>query len=136
MSEVDDFLSLTMPRLMDAERALHNGDAGPRLAMWSENEPVTLFGAWFSDVGRDDVSRVFTTLASRFSECTEYDVEMVAAGTSGDLAYTVAYEHTKVSVEGDPRQLHLRVSQIYRREQGEWKPVHRHGDEVVTDRAR
>jgi ketosteroid isomerase-like protein len=27
----------------------------------------------------------------------------------------------------------LRVTQIYRREDGEWKLVHRHGDELAAD---
>ena len=45
MSETGDFLAATMPQLTDAEIAMHNGDAAPRIAMWSPNEPVTLFGA-------------------------------------------------------------------------------------------
>ena len=133
MSEVDDFLSQTMPRLVEAEMALHNGDAEPRLGMWSRNDPVTLFGAWLSDAGWDDVSGTFRVLASRFSDCTAYDLEIVAAGASGDLAYTVAYEHTTASVEGTPRTYTLRVTQIYRREDGEWKLAHRHGDELAAD---
>jgi ketosteroid isomerase-like protein len=133
MGEVDDFLSQTMPRLMEAERALHNGDAEPRLAMWSRNDPVTLFGAWLSDTGWEDVSRTFRVLASRFSDCTAYNMDIVAAGAGGDLAYTVAYEHTTVSVEGSPRTYTLRVTQIYRHEDGEWRLVHRHGDELAAD---
>ena len=132
MSEVDDFLSETMPRLMEAERALHNGNAEPRFAMWSRNDPVTLFGAWLSDAGWEDVSRTFQDLESRFSDCTSYEMGIVAAGASGDLAFTVAYEHTTASVEGTPRTYILRVTQIYRREGGEWKVVHRHGDELAT----
>jgi ketosteroid isomerase-like protein len=132
VSEVDDFLSQITPRLMQAEKALHNGDAEPRLAMWSRRDPVTLFGAWLSDTGWDDVSSTFRVLASRFSDCKAYDVDIVAAGASGDLAYTVAYEHTTVSVEGAPRTYTLRVTQVYRREDGEWKLAHRHGDELAT----
>jgi ketosteroid isomerase-like protein len=133
MSEVDDFLSGTIPRLMQAEKAIHNGDVEPRLAMWSRNDPVTLFGAWLSDAGWEDVNRTFHELASRFSDCTSYDVDIIAAGASGDLAYTVGYEHTSTSVEGVPRTYTLRVTQIYRREDGEWKLVHRHGDELAAD---
>ena len=33
-------------------------------------------------------------VASQFSEFTEYNFELVAAGASGDLAYTVGYEHS------------------------------------------
>jgi ketosteroid isomerase-like protein len=133
MSEVDDFLGQTMPRFVEAERALHNGDVEPRLAMWSRNDPVTVFGAWLSDKGWEDVSHLFRELASRFSDCTAYQLDLVAAGSSGDLAYTVTYEHTTASVEGAPRTYMLRVTQVYRREDGEWKLVHRHGDELATD---
>jgi hypothetical protein len=34
-TEVNEFLMATMPRLNEAKKTLHNGDAGPRLAMWS-----------------------------------------------------------------------------------------------------
>ena len=44
MSETEKFLAATMPRLTEAEIAIHNGDAGPRIAMWSRDEPVTLQG--------------------------------------------------------------------------------------------
>lgn len=124
MSEVDDFLSGTMPRLMHAERAIHDGDAAPRLAMWSHKDPVTLFGAVNSNTGWQEVSRTFEVLASRFSDCRAYDVDVVAVGASGDLGYTVAYEHTSASIEGTPKTYVLRVTQIYRREDGEWKVVH------------
>ncbi len=131
MSEVDDFLAQTMPRQVEAEKAMHNGDAGPRLAMWSHGDPVTLFGAWVSKSGWEEVSRTFPWLASRMAACSAYEVELVAAGASGDLAYTVAYEHTTASVEGRPPAAYtLRVTHVYRREDGDWRVVHRHGDRV------
>src|SRR4029434_6971046 len=61
-------------------------------------------------------------------------VELLAAGVSGDLAYTVELEHTSVSVDGVPVEPYtLRVTQVYRREDGEWKVVHRHGDQIPFD---
>src|SRR5688572_20319037 len=131
MDECEEFLAETMPRLMEAEKALHNGDVAPRLAMWSHNDPVTLFGAWLSDTGWSEVSNAFERVAARFSDCTAYEIELVAAGASGDLAYTVVYEHTTACIEGTERAYTLRVTQLYRREQGEWKVVHRHGDELA-----
>src|SRR5262249_17021932 len=109
VGEVDDFQGVMMPRLIAAETALHNGDVEPRLTLWSRTDPVTLFGAWLSDAGWEDVSNAFRVLASRFSDCTSYDIEIVAAGASGDLAYTVAYENTSASIEGVPRTYTLRV---------------------------
>lgn len=131
MSELDDFLASTMPRQVQAETAMHNGDAGPRTAMWSQKDPVTLFGAMVSRSGWEDLSATFGWLASRFSDCSAYDIELVAAGASGDLAYTVAYEYTTASVEGRPPvSYRLRVTHVYRREDGEWRVVHRHGDSL------
>jgi len=102
MSDVDDFLAEIHPRLVAELQALHNGDPQPRLAMWSTKDPVTLFGAGMSGRGWDKVSGIFRLIASRWSDCTDQRVEMLAAGVSGDLAYTVELEHTSVSLDGVP----------------------------------
>jgi ketosteroid isomerase-like protein len=134
MSELEDFLAATLPRQLKAEEALHNGDVTPRLEMWSQQDPVTVFGAMRNDIGSEDVRRVFRWLATRFSNLTDYRFELVAAGTSGDLAYTLGYEHFSHSMDGVPIQPStLRVTHVYRRENGEWKIVHRHADQVPID---
>jgi ketosteroid isomerase-like protein len=129
MSELDDFLTPTLARQLEAEKALINGDPGPRLAMWSTQEPVTVFGAEQTVIGSEEARQVFRWLATRFSNLTDYRFELVATGASGDLAYTVGYEHITVSMDGGPvAPLTLRVTHLYRREDGEWKIVHRHAD--------
>jgi ketosteroid isomerase-like protein len=130
VSERDDLIAWVGSRLKEAEVALHNGDAAPRLAIWSSKEPVTVLGAWRSASGSEEVRNMFRRLESTFSDCTSYSHEVVAAEVIGDLGYTVGYEHTSASVNGEPRQYSLRVTQIYRREEGEWKVVHRHADTV------
>jgi ketosteroid isomerase-like protein len=128
-AEVDDFLAATMPRLNEVEIALHNGDAGPRIAMWSHNDPVTVFGAALNRAGWTEIGAIFERLGSSFSNCTSYQNEVVAAGASGDLAYIVAFEHTTASLNGEPPEPYvLRVTTVFRREDGEWKVVHRHAD--------
>jgi hypothetical protein len=63
-----------------------------------------------------------------------HSLELIAAGASGDLAYTVGVERTDLSVDGGPpHSTKLRVTHVYRREYGEWKIVHRHGDYVPLD---
>ncbi|MCV2490773.1 nuclear transport factor 2 family protein [Geodermatophilus sp. YIM 151500] len=133
MSELDDFLAWVGSRLRDAESALHDGDAAPRLAIWSRREPVTVLGAWSSAGGQEEVRALFTELAKGFSDCTSYTYEIVAADVIGDMAYTVGYEHTQASVNGEPRTYSLRATQIYRREDAEWRVAHRHAD-TVADR--
>jgi ketosteroid isomerase-like protein len=57
------------------------------------------------------------------------EYEVLAAGASGDLAYIVGIEHTTASIGGAaPKSYSLRATTIFRREDGEWKVVHRHGD--------
>ena len=55
MSDKEDFLEWASSRLRNAEEALHNGDAAPRLAIWSEKDPVSVFGAWKSTHGQEEV---------------------------------------------------------------------------------
>ena len=82
MSDLDDFLATTLDRQIKAEEAVHNGDLGPRLAMWSTKDPVTVFGAVRSATGWDEVSQLFGWLGEHFSDCTAYRFELVAAGVS------------------------------------------------------
>jgi ketosteroid isomerase-like protein len=128
MSDADGFLEWFRTRHQEAEDALHAGDAGPRLETWSTEEPVTLFGAWFSAVGPGQAREVFRRLATTFSDFHDATYELLAHGVSGDLAYTVGREHTSTSIDGVPRHYVLRATQVYRREDDEWKVVHRHAD--------
>jgi ketosteroid isomerase-like protein len=129
VSEAEDFLKSVLPRLTEADTAFHNGDARPRIAIWSRKDPVTLFGALLTKGGWQEVGPAFEWLASRFSNCESFEYEVIAAGASGDLAYLVGIERTKASVGGAaPEAYALRVTTIFRRENGEWKAVHRHGD--------
>jgi ketosteroid isomerase-like protein len=54
--------------------------------------------------------------------------EIAAADVVGDMALTVGYERTQASINGEPRRYVLRVTQVYRREDGDWKVAHRHAD--------
>jgi ketosteroid isomerase-like protein len=70
------------------------------------------------------VSSTFGWLANRFSELCDYEFELLAVGASGGLAYTVGLEHKTVVADGEPRTYTLRVTHVYRREDGRWKIVH------------
>ena|SRR5687768_11500627 len=131
MADSDDFLAWVTSALYDAELAIHNGDAAPRRALWSREEAVSVLGAWRNAFGQQELDDLFTSLARQFSDCTSYNFELLAYGVVGDMAYTAGLEHTSASVDGEPRSYVLRATQIYRREGGEWKVVHRHGDTVT-----
>ena len=131
MTDVDEFLEAVLPPLTAADTAIHNGDAGPRIALWSREDPVTLFGAVRTKTGWREIAPVFEWLASRFSNCESFEYEVLAAGVSGDLAYIAGVEHTTAAVgDAPPQAYELRVTTVFRREDGEWRVVHRHADPV------
>ncbi len=132
MTNRDDFLAWVKTTLYEAELALHNGDAAPRRALWSRNEPVSVLGAWRSASGQDELNELFNALGRSFSDCTSYAFELHAYDVVGDMAYTAGLEHTTASVDGRSRSYTLRATQVYRREDGRWKVAHRHAD-TVTD---
>jgi len=131
VTEREDFLAWIKTTLHEAELALHNGDATPRRALWSRNEPVSVLGAWRNANGQQELDELFTSLAASFSDCTSFAFELQAYDVIGDMAYTAGLEHISASMNGEPRTYTLRVTQVYRRENGEWRVAHRHGDTVL-----
>ncbi len=131
MADSDEFLAWVRSALHEAELSLHNGDASPRRALWSRNDPVSVLGAWRNAFGQQELNDLFTSLERQFSDCTSYKFELLAYDVVGGMAYTAGLEHTSASVDGQPRSYILRATQVYRREGGEWKVAHRHADSVT-----
>jgi ketosteroid isomerase-like protein len=131
MTDRKEFLVWVRTALYEAELALHNGDPSLRRALWSRNEPVSVLGAWRNARGKQEIDELFTTLGNSFSDCTSYAFDLQAYDVLGDMAYTAGLEHTTASVDGLPRTYTLRATQVYRRESGEWRVAHRHGDTVT-----
>jgi ketosteroid isomerase-like protein len=131
MADRGDFLSWVKTALYEAELALHNGDPAPRRALWSRKEPVSVLGAWRNALGQQELDELFTSLGKSFSDCTSYTFELLAYDVVGAMAYTAGLERTSASVDGQPRTYTLRATQVYRREDGEWRVAHRHADTVT-----
>jgi ketosteroid isomerase-like protein len=131
MNDTTQFLEEMLPRIHEAETALHDGDAGPRFRMWSHTDPVTVFGAVHSPIGWAEVGPMFERLAANFANCRSCEWDVVAADVGRDFAYLLAIERTTASVGGsEPTPYVLRSTTIFRREDGDWKIVHRHADPV------
>lgn len=131
--ELDSFTQTTLARQRLADEAAYAGDPEPYVRMWSQQDPVSLFGAFGPcKTGWAEVSRTLRWAVTRFSDGDmTTDLEVAYAGA--DLAYTVGYEHTSASWDGVPLEPYtLRVTHAYRREDGEWKIVHRHADVPPT----
>lgn len=127
---LEAFLEEVLPVLRAAEIALHEGNAEPRKELWSQAEPVSLFGAEVDHFGREKLDPAFDWVASRFSACESLEYDILAAGVSHDLGYLVAYEHITATVNGQPVTYSLRAITVFRREAGQWRVAHRHGDSL------
>jgi len=79
------------------------------------------------------VDELFSALGQGFSNCPSYDFEFQAYDVVADMSYTAGLEHSSISVDGEPRTYTLRATPVYRREDGQWKVAHRHGDTVIPD---
>jgi len=125
-----------LSRERSAEAAIYRGDPGPFKELWSRGDDISLFGAFGPcKKGWRQVGKTVEWVAGRYREgvvTAEYEVVYEGA----DLAYTVGYEIGDVILDGAPMiRQRLRVTQIYRREDGEWRLVHRHGDFAPADQS-
>jgi hypothetical protein len=72
MAEPEDFHRDFLPRFIDAQRVFHDGDPEPNLALWSTEDPVTLFAArGLVDSGTEPVTETFRFVASTFSDVAD-----------------------------------------------------------------
>jgi ketosteroid isomerase-like protein len=125
----------TLSREQSAEAAIYQGDPEQFNALWARADDISLFGAFGPcKKGWPQVSKTVDWVASRYREgAVTAEYEVVHEGA--DLAYTVGYEIGDVVLDGAPTRQRLRVTQIYRRENGQWHLVHRHGDFAPTDQS-
>ncbi|HEX6149636.1 nuclear transport factor 2 family protein [Nocardioides sp.] len=130
MAELEDFHHDFLPRFIDAQRAFHVGDSAPNNRLWTATAPVTLLAArGLCEIGAEGVMKTFDMVASEFSAVRDFHWETLASEVNGDLAYTVAIESYTASLRGQPPALQeLRVTHVFRREEGRWRAVHRHAD--------
>ena len=129
MEDVDAFLFSVLPLVKDDVEGIHSGNVAPRIALWSHQEPVTIFGAAAMALGWNEIEAGSQRLAANFHGSESCEYEVLAAGVSGDLAYIAGIEHSVAAVgDADPAPFALRVTTVLRREDGVWKIVHRHAD--------
>lgn len=133
MGDREEFRSTIGKRQHVAEEALVRGDVGPRLEMWSRNDPVTLFAALGpSKAGWAELEPMFRSVARRVSGGRDASYELVSCDIGGDIAWTVGVSRFTVGLDGGPVEPRLiRLTHLYRREDGEWKVAHRHADTVT-----
>jgi len=118
-----------------AQVQLVNGQPGSFKALWSQREDVTLSGGLGGAIakGWPQVSERLDWVATQYADGTRTHQE-VARYIGQDVAYVVLRETIKFKNPADGRAIvqELRVTQVFRREDGRWRIVHRHADSQVV----
>jgi hypothetical protein len=107
------------------------GNPRPFLELWSRAADVSLMGGVGGhQVGIGAVTDLLTA-AARTLNYTGWSAETLAAGFGDQLGFTVELETLTRLVDGQPEEMRLRATSIYRREDGAWRVIHRHGDSLM-----
>lgn len=117
-------------------KAYVTGDAEPLSDISTDKSPATFFGPMGGYIqGANEVLSTNIEGSTHFGEESESHFEILHMGSSGDLAYWVGIQHAEVKMKGkkDTIPMHLRVTELFRREGEEWKLVHRHADELASE---
>ena len=119
-----------------ALNAICKGDPAPVLELFSRGDDVTLANPLGPPRrGRTDVEAATKDAASHF-RAGNCRFEEVSRHTTPDLGYILHVERAEVQLGGSDEmaRISLRVTTIFRREEGTWRVVHRHADPITTPR--
>ena len=136
-SPVADEHDLPLEEYHRAGREITNGNPEVYKTLYSRSDDVTLANPFGPPaLGRSDVSKTLDGAAAKYRDGEVVGFENVSTVVTPDLAYTVEIEKYRARVGGADEiiPVSVRVTTVFRREDGAWKVVHRHGDPITTAR--
>jgi len=117
--------------------AFTKGDPEPLKSLYSRSDDVSLANPFGPPArGWDDVASTMERAALNYRDGEATAFERVSAYSTPELAYIVEVERFRSKVGGDDEtaQFALRVTTVFRREDGDWRIVHRHADPITSRR--
>jgi NAD(P)H-dependent FMN reductase/ketosteroid isomerase-like protein len=108
-----------------------NGNAASLKAIVTHSEPATFFSPRGDRLeGADAVVGRYERDAASFRQGGSTNLEVLQAGASGELAFWTGLQHAKARMgkNGQPAEMTLRITEVFRLEDGGFKLVHRHAD--------
>jgi ketosteroid isomerase-like protein len=137
MATVDDF-DQVVEQCQLALGEFVKGHPEPMQMMFSHREDVTLANPIAPPaLGWEQVSATMERASSQVRDGEIYGFEIVSKYVTPELAYIVWIERSKGKVGGREEIVlfPLRVTTIFRPEEGTWKIVHRHADPITRIRS-
>jgi ketosteroid isomerase-like protein len=116
-----------------AYAALMKGDAATYAAIMKHTRDFTLMQPFGGAVVHGfDMAPEHPESLGGFFRKGDFRQDIIQSISSSDVAVLVTLEHQSVEVGGLARQdWPLRVTLVFRREEGEWRLAHRHADPLV-----
>ena len=133
----DEPHDLPIEQYHGAGLAITNGNAKIYKQLYSHRDDVTLANPFGPPArGWNEVSSRVDTAAQNYRDGEVVGFENVSTVVGADLAYLVEIERYRARVGGakEMSAVSLRVTTVFRREDGIWKVVHRHADPIVAPR--
>ncbi len=130
-------LAQVIEQYHQALNAFVKGDPEPKKQLFSRRDDVTLANPLGPPArGWSQVEKTLEHAASLLRDGESTNFERVSEYATADLAYIVEIERgrMKVGVADEMAPVSLRVTTIFRREDGEWRIVHRHADPITAPR--
>ena len=129
-ADAQDFEHFLLER-QAAGREYVGGNPEPLERVVAQQLPATFFSPR-GDVttGTHEVWARYERDASLFASGSENQFETLDSAADGDVGYWVGFQRSQANMRGQdqPVLFNLRVTEIYRRENDQWKLVHRHAD--------
>jgi ketosteroid isomerase-like protein len=130
-----DDLDAVIERSHQALGEFVNGNPEPLKAMYSHRDDVSLANPFGPPRrGWTEVAETMERAATHYRGGEAAGFDRVAENVTPDLAYIVEVERFRAKIEGGEELVPvvLRVTSIFRPEDGTWKMVHRHADPITT----
>ncbi len=111
------------------------GNPKPAVEFFSRGHDVSLANPFGGIArGREEAAKKAKLASTYYKDGRSVTFENIAKSVSGDMGYIVEIERCEAKVGGgrDMTRVGLRVTSIFRREDGAWKLVHRHADPFVS----
>ena len=137
MSDQQDFERFMQQRRA-AAKAYVTGDAGPLSELTAKTSDATFFGPRGGHThGAREVAERYVRDAKAFAPGSETEFEVLHMGASDGIGYWVGHQPAQARMQGQdkPIPMNLRITEIFRREGGAWKLVHRHADTLAAEQA-
>ncbi len=128
MRSAEDDVREASTRFYAGLNQMANGDASGLAGIWSHGaDATTMHPIGGREVGWDKVKESFQQVAQAATD-GRIRLEDQLIRITGDLAYELGVERGALDLVGERVPVDGRVTNIYRREAGQWKLVHHHAD--------